>query len=1049
MAAQVPELKIRPVKLDALTINDGLSQGMINCIYQDSKGFMWFGTLDGLNRYDGYHFTAFFHDANNPYSISGNFITSIFEDSKHRMWIGTALNGLNVFDRNTEKFYQVNGSGTKKNALSDNKILSIKEDPFGNIWVGTSYGLNRISFPESSSAKPLPIDENLLHKITIQHIVLNAQHELYYYQDETGKDDYFEPSFFIDSKNLIWVSTATALFQIHTAKNNALLIQKLDENKYVPNGQKLDTLPNRVFNYAEDTLNKRMVLLRNKYLTIIEKNGNIHQYDCGKANPSNYRSNVIVENNFFWIAAQGTILQFDLNKNIVYKFASQNSDFIMPLKFSSTVFKDKTGTVWIGTKGYGILTYNPRIELFNNLNTGSITWLSCTPQDNIIYKSSQLFLLSRTKENLKIYATDSSFFKNLKKDNSFHLFDYGILTKNDDYWFYKSFIYQFSPSKNLYQKIENSASAFPIFADEHANIYYGSEKAFCKLPHGSHTPVEYNYPELKSPNFSYKFLQAIYKDSAQHFWLGTLNGLFEFQERTNTWKKFVNIPGDSLSLSENVIFSICPDPTFPNRFLWLGTNGGGLNLFEKASGKTYIINNKNGLPNNVIYGILTDKNGCLWMSSNRGLIRFKPNYNVLLSFSYTVTPPGEFTVYTEQDGLQSNEFNRNAFAKTSNGLLFFGGVNGINYFDPEAIDAKKIDPPVRIIDFKIMDHSLQLNPAIPAKGVTLSQPIYLTNHITLPYQANIFTIEFAAMDFAAVNKNLFEYRLKNFNNEWIFADNKNTATFTNLDPGKYVFEVRIKSKNTESEFSPTTLSIQILPPWYMTWWFRLSVLTAIVLFVFAFNRFRYTQKLELLKVRNRIATDLHDEIGSTLSGVFIYSEVAKKSIEENTHGATGYLNHISADVAKMIDALSDIVWTVNSRNDRFENIINRMRAAAIELFEAKSYHLHLNFDESVNALKLGMDDRKNFYLFFKETINNIAKYANGQNVWIDLQLKNKEIVLTVKDDGKGFKPDEVKKGNGLNNLKSRTQELNGSFTLKSAPEVGTEIILSFPIRSYY
>jgi len=304
---------------------------------------------------------------------------------------------------------------------------------------------------------------------------------------------------------------------------------------------------------------------------------------------------------------------------------------------------------------------------------------------------------------------------------------------------------------------------------------------------------------------------------------------------------------------------------------------------------------------------------------------------------------------------------------------------------------------------------------------------------------------FAAMDFTSVARNSFRYELENFDKDWVDAGNINSATYTNLDPGTYLFKVVGSNNDGVWNLKGASIQLTILPPWYMTWWFRIILALLVVASIYIIYRLRLNQALHLLKVRNSIASDLHDEIGSTLSSVYIYSEVAKKSVGDSNPEAQDMMKNISSEVAGMIDALSDIVWTVNAKNDRFENIMNRMHGTSVELCEAQNYQLHFKMDESLNNLKMGMENRRNFYLIFKEAINNVVKYAHGNNVWITLrQDSRKEIIFIIKDDGQGFDINARRDGNGLVNIMKRTAELNGNIQIISAPGEGTEIQLQFP-----
>ncbi|HZG01928.1 MAG TPA: ATP-binding protein, partial [Chitinophagales bacterium] len=276
--------------------------------------------------------------------------------------------------------------------------------------------------------------------------------------------------------------------------------------------------------------------------------------------------------------------------------------------------------------------------------------------------------------------------------------------------------------------------------------------------------------------------------------------------------------------------------------------------------------------------------------------------------------------------------------------------------------------------------------------------------------------------------------------------NHNTATFTNLDPGTYTFRVQGSNSDGIWNESGASLQLTVLPPWYMTWWFRTGLVLLIAGGVYGVYRYRLEQALKLQLVRNRIAQDLHDEIGSNLSTINIFSEVAKvKSPQGEVHDMLGKINQYTQT---SMGAMSDIVWMINARNDRFENIIVHMRELAVELFEATDTNLHLDFDPKLNDVKLGMEARKNFYLVFKEAVNNTLKYAQASNVWIAMSLQRKTITLAIKDDGVGFDANESSTGNGLVNMKNRAAALNGKLKIESQPGSGASVELCFNVSRH-
>ncbi|MEP7320107.1 MAG: two-component regulator propeller domain-containing protein, partial [Panacibacter sp.] len=344
---------VKTLKMQAITINDGLSQGMINCIYQDHFGFMWFGTMDGLNRYDGYHFIVYRHDVFDSASVSGNFITTIFEDSKQRLWIGTALNGLNIFDRETERFIHLDHENGLLNSVSENRILSVQEDKFGAIWVGTAGGLNKIVVLENQQKHKF----NSPYTTTVKHIyfdTVNRNNELFSLHYETGNTDYFEPSFFIDSKGVIWVGTEHTLFNIIQSAGKNDIIKEVDNKKFASDKYELQYTKNHIHNYVEDTAGNIIYLLRKKYITSFNQDTKeVLQFNCGDIDPGIFRSQFIVQSGIIWHATGGRLYQYDLGGNNIYNIQLKTYNSDKNLKEFYCVYKDRSGIIWIGTRGYG------------------------------------------------------------------------------------------------------------------------------------------------------------------------------------------------------------------------------------------------------------------------------------------------------------------------------------------------------------------------------------------------------------------------------------------------------------------------------------------------------------------------------------------------------------------------------------------------------------------------------------------------------------------------------------------------------------------------
>lgn len=310
--------------------------------------------------------------------------------------------------------------------------------------------------------------------------------------------------------------------------------------------------------------------------------------------------------------------------------------------------------------------------------------------------------------------------------------------------------------QNLFRLLLKGVNRCSLFLDNKDRLWYATQRSFCLFDKKTNTATSYQFPINTIAASPYKFCQVIYQDAKDVFWLGTTEGLFSFNESTRQWRHYKNIPGDSTSLSNNIIFSICDDPQSPGEYLWAGTNGGGLNRLQISTGRFDYTGIKQGLPNMVVYGILSDDDKQLWMSTNRGIACLNTMYNSNKSEGGGSISKNKFRYYYEENGLQSNEFNRYAYCKTKDGTLFFGGVNGFNYFSPRQVTNNPIVPNVVITDFKLSNRTVSFNVKNSSgrnnTNLLLSKPVFLSDTIILTYEDNMFSFDFASLDFTAPEK---------------------------------------------------------------------------------------------------------------------------------------------------------------------------------------------------------------------------------------------------------------------------------------------------------
>ncbi|HRH59969.1 MAG TPA: triple tyrosine motif-containing protein, partial [Chitinophagaceae bacterium] len=690
-------------------------------------------------------------------------------------------------------------------------------------------------------------------------------------------------------------------------------------------------------------------------------------------------------------------------------------------------YTDANGISWFGTNGYGVLKTDARKQLFTNYKT----------------------LTNNDAYNIRLNESFDTLPANLKKKYDFG-FNSAVQDANGIYWMYAwvkeigglkliSYNPKLGVEKSWSLQGSNSEFARPLVYNDakdrlwiFSNMSSGKEMIY-QINKQTGKPVA-TYTISVDPIYNGgTFFMQLWQDAREVFWLAAANGLYRFNPSKNEWRHWQHKDDDSSSISADWIYSVCPDPAEPQHYLWLGTNGNGFDKFDMLKEKTvehYSI--ADGLPNNVVYGILPDKAGNLWMSTNKGLSCFTPATK-------------EFRNFSAEDGLLGDEFNHFDYMKLKNGDLLFGGVDGFTTFNPAAILQKQKQAPIVFTGLSISNKPVEWK----KDSTIITSPIGYAQTITLHPGQNMFTISFASLEFRSNKKKFYKYKLDGFDEDWTTPTNKNEATYTNLSPGTYIFHVTGTNSDGVWNEKGISITVLVLPAWYQTYWFMAAVIILVAAGLYMLYRYRLQQVLKMVKLRNRIASDLHDEIGSTLSSISLYGAAAKKMVTGN-EAANSILSKINVNTTAMMEAMSDIVWAINTRNDGLDNLANRMRNFAVQISEAKNIELHFTENEDLPAMPLDMVARKNMYLIFKEAVNNAVKYSGCKNLWISFLSEPNILKLTIKDDGKGFAKQEISAqvsgGNGMINMKNRAQEIRGELFIHSEDGKGTEVILKLHLK---
>jgi signal transduction histidine kinase/CheY-like chemotaxis protein/ligand-binding sensor domain-containing protein len=853
----------RSYQVKHITINDGLSHSSVFSILEDSKGYMWFGTEDGLNKYDGYKFTVYKNNPDDTTSLSNNFIEDILEVDNH-LWVATIGGGLEIFDREKDRFIHHRYHPLDSLGIPADIIFKIYQDSKGFIWIGTTGGglcmydkaNNRfISFKHDES------DPNSLSNNEITDILEDAKgnlwvatargglnyfdrenhqflHHTYIPGEKTIVDNYVR-SLLYDRSGTLWVATNSGL-SYYNPKTNSFNTYQHDPK----NPQSLN--PYTIRTIMEDEEGNIWVGTENGGISILHvKNRLFTHLKHDEHNPYGLNDNSIYtlyqdSKNDIWIGTYSGGINY-LNKksnqfNLVNKTVHQNG---LSNNKVSGFYEDSNDQFWISTDGGGL----------NHLDrkTGKFTAFQHDPANpNSISGNHVLSIMEDQEQVLWLGTWAAGFNKFDPNTQSFqhfrHIPDNPHSLSSDNAW------YTLIDSKNNFWICTVSGGLNRFNREKNEFIRYKPDK---NNPHS-----------IRSIDIHF-----IFEDSRENVWVGTTGaGLALYLPEIDGFKHYTHSLEDPNSLSNNHINFITEDH---KGNLWIGTKD-GLNLFDPHKEYFRSFHRKDGLPNDIINGILEDRHGNLWISTNKGLSRFHPEERT-------------FRNYDVQDGLQGNAFFHRSCYQTKDGKMYFGGPNGYNSFYPDSIKDNNHIPPVVITDFQIFNKAV----AIQETGSPLKKHISETKVIPLSYEESVLSFEFAALNYAHPDKNQYAYKLEGFDKDWNYVGQKRTATYTNLNPGNYTFRVIASNNDGVWNQEGTSVALIISPPYWQTWWFRGLLALAILGGAISFFTFRMkaikAQRIELEnQVRQRTAEVVQqkEELEEQKEEILTSREQAEKAREE-------------------------------------------------------------------------------------------------------------------------------------------------------------------------
>ena len=967
--------------------------GIANGIIRDDRGFLWFGTTKGLCRYDGYQVKILVHES--PFVSN---IGVCIRWSSDSLLLGTDK-GLWIFDIRSEQF----ASFFDGKELSGYRINSLVEDSDGTIWIGTeSQGI---------------FSYNRASRVT-RHVTTAS-----------GLSENNITSLLLDHAGIVWIGTVGGGLIAFDRRTSHFVHYRADVS------QQNTLLSNHVTALCEND-NHELWIGTDRGLNVLDP-ARTHMRRLNLPSPIQHTIWSIAQDpaGRMWIGApdiglvsyvHGMFTLFPASKDIARSLSTIRVLYPDPVASSPSDM-----ILWIGTRN-GIdkvfLSTSPFTNHIRNqdslqLDRGAVLSL-CEDRNGILWAGlwgGGLEALRRVNGRYKRIAH----FENDPKDPStLPNNDVGTVLEdhNGELWIGTAAGLAKLDSQRrkieIFKHVEEDSTSLisneinMVYMDRSGEVWVCTDKGLSRLVRGNPNHFKnYLHDPADTHPTGAKKVSYIYQDHLSNLWVATYGRGLNRLEANGTFTRFIH-HGSSFGYQENWIYNLTEDQ---EGLLWLSMGEGmGLVSFDPLTGnfRRYTIDR---LHDAHIFGIAEDQKGNLWLSTGIGLAMYNPKTQT-------------FVKYDEKNGMPFKEF-FSGFFRNRQGRLFIGGIDGFTEFFPESVLTSSRPPVIAITSFSVFDKES-------------STGGFSAGDIHLPYDQNFLSFSFAALDYADPTRNRFSYRMIGVDKGWVDAGTRNYASYSNLDPGEYMFEVKgCNSDNVWNE-AGTSIAIIITPPYWQTWWFRMFIATLIAGTTYAAYKYRLKKLLEVERLRLRIADDLHDDVGSNLGTIAMVSRAVQRAPELSS-ATKRKLEEIYDTAITTSEGMKDIVWFIKPKNDTLDDLVLRMKDAASSLLVNIEHDFRAPDDRS--STRVGIDFKRNFFLAFKEILTNIVKHSSATKVQIRVEQRDGMLETIIQDNGQGFDltvSAKGRSGNGLSSLQSRARAIHGVFEVMSELGTGTTVKFS-------